>query len=105
MCECESNAGFVFPFLSVAIAAAYAGAEGSVRSLSKLEISFVVLSIVGNFVLGLFRTAHRFVFDPKLYNEWIQTYTFSSAEDFNAVSQRAHGEDISGVVHTPRGIS
>jgi hypothetical protein len=69
------------PFLCVAIAAAYAEAEGSVRNLSRLEISFVVLSIVGNFMTGLVRTAHRFVFDGILYNEWIQTYTLSSADD------------------------
>jgi hypothetical protein len=69
------------PFLLVAIAAAYAGAEGSVRSLSKLEISFIVLSIVGNFMNGSIRLARQFVFDGILYKEWIRTYTFGSAED------------------------
>jgi WD40 repeat protein len=36
-------------------------AEGTVRNLSRLEISFVVLSIVGNFMNGLFKAAPQFV--------------------------------------------
>jgi hypothetical protein len=69
------------PFVSLGFAAAYGGIEGRVRALTKLEISFLVLAIIGNLIEGIIRVSFRFFFQGMMYDEWIKTYYFASTDD------------------------
>jgi ABC-type anion transport system duplicated permease subunit len=69
------------PFVLTATTAVYSWSEGSVRDLSKLEIWFVVLSVIGTVMVGLFRVIVIHFILPFLYNEWIRTYSLGSKED------------------------
>ena len=69
------------PFVLIATTAVYGWSEGSVRDLSELEIWFVVLSIIGSIMVGLFRVIVLHFIQPFLYDERIRRYSLSSKED------------------------
>jgi len=69
------------PFITIFIDVIYAVAEGRTRPLLNLEVSFIVLSMVGNSVQCLWGILHRFFINRMLYDEWIKSYNFESMKD------------------------
>jgi hypothetical protein len=87
------------PFVLTATTAIYGWSESSVRDLSKLERCFVVLSVLGTVMIGLFRVIVLYFIHPFLYNEWIRTYSLGSEEDLTNFAARYNGW-INGLVDT-----
>lgn len=71
---------FYVPVSVLAITISFAAVEGTLRGLSKLEIAFVVLSLIGESFITAGVLVSRWM-DQVVYEEWVETFNMSSTDD------------------------